>query len=68
MSMTAVASDPPPSVEAAEAVYLKRALMTGKVVDYPDRSVVVVGDVPRGANISAGGDISILGKYVCTYC
>jgi septum formation inhibitor MinC len=62
MSTTAVASDPPPFVEAAGAVYLKRALMPCEVVDYPDRSVVVVGDVPRGAKIWAGGDIVILGE------
>lgn len=52
-------SGPPPSTR--DAVYLKFPL-AGGVQEFPGRSVVVLGDVPSGAVLRAGGDIIVLGR------
>lgn len=44
-----------------DAVYLKFPL-AGGVQEFPGRSVVVLGDVPSGAVLRAGGDIIVLGR------
>lgn len=46
------------------AVYIKAPLKAGDVVSHPDSSVVVMGDVPEGCKIVAGGDVVVLGRCV----
>jgi septum formation inhibitor MinC len=52
-------SSGPPSTR--DAVYLKTPL-AGGVQEFLGRSVVVLGDVPSGAVLRAGGDIIVLGR------
>jgi septum formation inhibitor MinC len=42
-------------------VYIKSSLAAGDVVEHPGCSVVVLGDVPLGAAVRAGGDVIIMG-------
>jgi septum formation inhibitor MinC len=42
-------------------VYIKAPLSPGDVLEHPCSSVVVLGDVPLGAAIRAGGDVIVMG-------
>ncbi|KAF8069707.1 NCL2 [Scenedesmus sp. PABB004] len=51
-------AQPPP---APTAVYLRGPLAPGAVVEQPGSSVVLLGDLPAGARVVAGGDVIVLG-------
>ncbi|WIA37902.1 hypothetical protein OEZ86_001279 [Tetradesmus obliquus] len=49
------------SASGSDAVYIKAPIAPGTVLEHPNCSVVVLGDVPLGAAIRAGGDVIVMG-------
>jgi septum formation inhibitor MinC len=58
---TAKGSSGSSSSSSDAAVYIKAPVAAGATLEYPDSSVVVLGDVPQSARIRAGGDIIVMG-------
>lgn len=55
---TASTSD---TLTTSEAVYVKGPVAPGTVLDYPDKSVVILGDIPVTSRVRAGGDVIVMG-------
>ncbi|KAK9817031.1 hypothetical protein WJX72_008675 [[Myrmecia] bisecta] len=51
------------SEQSSDTLYMKRTLRAGTVVEHPG-SVIVLGDVKRGAQIIAGGDVMVWGRLL----
>ena len=59
-------SSVPPTPGPQHAWYIQRNLRAGTVEEHPAHTVVVAGDVKKGASIIAGGNILVFGKSACT--
>lgn len=53
-----------PELTHGEALYIREALTATSVVNGAG-SLVVLGDVPRGATASSGGDVLVFGQCAC---
>lgn len=53
-----------PELTHGQALYIREALTATSVVNGAG-SLVVLGDVPRGATASSGGDVLVFGRCAC---
>lgn len=44
------------------AVYIKRSISATEVIAYDSKTVVICGNVAKGAKVIAGGDVVVLGR------